>query len=267
MQNAPSFFPIPSQTEVISWQLQYPGAYTQISTRGSWTSRNCSIGNTSSTRSSECSTRNCSTCFVNKDDFLGVTPRYDAAARQEIMKRTPTTVQTQVRQLEHEADDRCSPEANQALEDQRKHSVTAVTSEVWRRDEQLYDLRTELSPHAPHAEDVSQQQDQECAGLHPHLAGDWFRTTQQCREMFEGSRTAQSAVGPDIERFRRSEEEHLREVRRHNNDRNNLRLHKGVGQTSNPTNPGHQKANKSFANYAAKLCYCKHQLGDSVIKT
>ena len=32
--------------------------------------------------------------------------------------------------------------------------VSEVTPEVWRRDEQLFDLRTELSLEAPHAEDV-----------------------------------------------------------------------------------------------------------------
>ena len=35
--------------------------------------------------------------------------------------------------------------AYQALEEQWTFLVTEVTSEVWRRDEQLYDLRSELS--------------------------------------------------------------------------------------------------------------------------
>ena len=37
--------------------------------------------------------------------------------------------------------------------------------------------------------------------------------------MFEESRTAQSAAGPEIDRLRRREEELRREVRRQNNDR------------------------------------------------
>ena len=58
-------------------------------------------------------------------------------------------------------------EANQVLEDQREPLVTEVTSEVWRRGEQVYDVRRELSLQALHAEDASQQQQhQEYAGLH-----------------------------------------------------------------------------------------------------
>ena len=75
-------------------------------------------------------------------------------------------VQMQVRRLEQEADarfsqrlrdllSRFSQEANQALENQREILVTEVTSEVWRRDEQVYDLRTELSLQALHQEDVT----------------------------------------------------------------------------------------------------------------
>ena len=49
--------------------------------------------------------------------------------------------------------------------------VTDVTAELWRRDEQVQYLRTELSLHAPHSEDVTQQQSHEYAGLHKHLIG------------------------------------------------------------------------------------------------
>ena len=86
-------------------------------------------------------------------------------------------------------------EAKQALEDNRAKLVTEVTSEVWRRDEQLNDLRTEVSLQAPHAEDVSQQQKKEHAGLHQHLTG-LAQETQQCPELFEESRILQSAAGP-----------------------------------------------------------------------
>ena len=103
-------------------------------------------------------------------------------------------------------------EANQALEDQWEIVVTEATSEVCRRDEQLHDLRTELSLQTLHAEDVSQQQNQEHAGLHQQLTGLVQETLQQ-RELLEASRTAQSAAGPKIDRFWRREEELLREVR------------------------------------------------------
>ena len=43
--------------------------------------------------------------------------------------------------------------------------VTEVTSEVWRRNEQVHDFRTELSLRAPHSEEISQHQNQEYAGL------------------------------------------------------------------------------------------------------
>ena len=87
------------------------------------------------------------------------------------------------------------------------------------------------------------------------------RCTQPYREMFEESRAAHSATGPEIDRIRRREEELLREVRSHKNDRaifwgsiilESDRL--GVWQ-----NPGHQKTSSSFASYAAKLCNCENQ--------
>ena len=86
-----------------------------------------------------------------------------------------------------------------------------VTLEVWRR-------RTELSLHALHAEDVSQQQNQEYAWPHQQLTG-LVEETKQYRELFEESRIAQSAAGPEIDRLRRREEELLRQVQRNNDDR------------------------------------------------
>ena len=75
-------------------------------------------------------------------------------------------------------------EASQALEDVR--DILVATSEVWRREEEVHDLRTELSLHAPHSEDVTHQQNQENAGRHQHLTG-LVQETQQ-RKML----TAQS---------------------------------------------------------------------------
>ena len=51
-------------------------------------------------------------------------------------------------------------EADKALEDQRANLVTEVTAEVWKRYEQGHDLPTELSLHALHSEDVTQQHSQ-----------------------------------------------------------------------------------------------------------
>ena len=54
----------------------------------------------------------------------------------------------------HEVDllSRFSQEANQTLKHQQEILMTA---EVFRRDEQLFDLRPELSLHAPHAEETA----------------------------------------------------------------------------------------------------------------
>ena len=77
-------------------------------------------------------------------------------------------VQVQIRKLEHEAGAQCSPrqreqssrfsqETNQALVNLQEVLVTEVKSEMWRRDEQVYDLRTGPSLQALHSEDVVQQ--------------------------------------------------------------------------------------------------------------
>ena len=77
-----------------------------------------------------------------------------------------------------ELSSRFSHEAIQALENHREQFVTEM-----RRDEQVHDLRTELSLQALHSEDATQQQTQECAGLHQHLTG-LVQETQQHREIF-----------------------------------------------------------------------------------
>ena len=88
----------------------------------------------------------------------------------------------QAGQVEHEGDakfsqrqrellSRFSQEAAQTPENMLEILVTEVTSEVWRRDEQVHDLRTDLSLHALHSQDVTQKRHQEYAGLHQHLTG------------------------------------------------------------------------------------------------
>ena len=174
-------------------------------------------------------------CIIKKGEFLAATHQYEAVAMQNLVSASATNseahnynVQMRVRQLDQEADaryshrhrellSRVSQEANQALEDLRKNLVTEVPSEVWRRNEQLYNLRTELSHQAPRSEDASQKQSEEYAGLHQLLTG-LVQESQQYREMFEESRAAHSA-GPEIDRLRQREEEFLREVRRYNNDK------------------------------------------------
>ena len=88
-----------------------------------------------------------------------------------------------------------------------------------RREQCTHDLRTKLSLQALHSEDVTQQQNQEYAGLHRHLTG-FVQDTQQYRKMFEDSRAAQSAAGREIDRLRRREAELQREVRRYMTEQN-----------------------------------------------
>ena len=82
----------------------------------------------------------------------------------------------------------------------------------------MYDLHTELSLRALHAEDFTQEISQEYTGQHQHLTG-LVQETQQFREMFEESRAAQSVTGPAIERLRQRGAELLREVRHRYHDR------------------------------------------------
>ena len=82
----------------------------------------------------------------------------------------------------------------------------------------MCEFRTEVSLQAPHAAYVSQKQKGQHAGPHQHLTG-LVQETQQYQEMFEESRTAQSAAGAEINRLRQREAEFIREVRRDKNDR------------------------------------------------
>ena len=70
--------------------------------------------------------------------------------------------------------------------------VAEVTSEVCRRDEQLYDLNTELVLHAPYSDDVAKQQNQEYAGVHQDLTG-LVQETRQNRHNV--SRISNCSVG------------------------------------------------------------------------
>ena len=161
-------------------------------------------------------------------EFLAATHQYEAAARQNLVNSSARNneahkynVQMQARHLEQETDarfSRFSSEANQPHQNQGGNLVTEVSFEVWGRDEQVFGVRAELSLHAPHQEDVTQQQSQEYAGQHQHMAG-LVQETQQHRAMFEGSRVAHSATGPEIERLRQRETELAREARQQKNAR------------------------------------------------
>ena len=99
--------------------------------------------------------------------FLAATHIYEAAARPNLVITLASNsevhncnVQIQVRQLEQEADANVHKDRRDMFFDYlrqikplkicEKNLVTEVTSEVWRRDQQVYELRTELSLQARH---------------------------------------------------------------------------------------------------------------------
>ena len=115
-------------------------------------------------------------------------------------------------------------------------------------------LRTELSPQALHAEDVSQQHIQEYAGLHQRLTGlaQEHCNIERCLQNFEllNRLLDQHFIDFDEER-NSSHEKHDVTV----TTEQILRLHyQGTGQRWSPRNPGQQKSSNEFANYAAKFC-------------
>ena len=111
-------------------------------------------------------------CFTNKQgEFLAATHQCEAlSVLWHQMVRRNFYVQIQVRQLEQEADARffdVDPpmKQNTLLRIIGKFWKRKSIKEVWKRYEQVSDLRTDLSLQAPHAQDVSQQQNQEYPGL------------------------------------------------------------------------------------------------------
>ena len=114
--------------------------------------------------------------MLRQREFLPANHQYEAVARRKY--KFDSCIKKQMREC---LKDRGNwyldfPHgANQALEDRRETLVTEVTTEVWRRDDQLYLLLTERSRQALHAEDVSQQRNQACMLDHVSICQDWFR--------------------------------------------------------------------------------------------
>ena len=114
------------------------------------------------------------------------------------------------------------------------------------------DLGTELCLQALHSKDVSQQQNQGLCWTTSAL--------EKYREMFEESRTAQPAVGPEIDRLRRREDELPREARRQNNERakldaqpprNRTYLESHKSRTSETTAIDLRNTSDNFSDWAA----------------
>ena len=230
VRNVPSLHPIPSQTRVNPWQLQYPSAYPQCVRAVLGPQETVQLVTQRAREALNDQRETARRALLHQLPLL-TTKRLRGnilpVLWQETMSRTVimcrckfgSSNMEQMRGFlnDRELSSRFSQDADQVLEDQRQIWATKVTSRVWRRGEQVHDLRTELSLQALHAEDATQQQNQEYVGLHEHMTG-LVQETQHSREMFEESRIAQSAAGPEIDRLRRREEE-LLEVRRLNNDR------------------------------------------------
>ena len=168
-----------------------------------------------------------------------------------------------VRQLENEADaifslrrrellSRFSQETNEALEDQREILVAEVTSEVWRREEQVCDWRTELSRQALHSEDVTQTQKSRICWTTSAPDRTGSGNTGISRDVWRISSWS-------ISRWTRNWSTCVREVRHQKNDRAIFHAPWWRNRTDlSPTNPGQKKASNYFANYAAKSCNWKH---------
>ena len=102
---------------------------------GYWTSRNCSIGSTTITTSSEWSARNGSTCPAPSTIRSGCGKKWSAQLKCADASSTARTWS------------RCALVSKTegtviaSFPRQRDKLVTEVTSEVWKRDEQVHDLR------------------------------------------------------------------------------------------------------------------------------
>ena len=206
VRNVHSLRPIPNQTGLHPWQSQ--NFQCVLAALGSQKADQLCTPREASHHQRETARR---APRPQQGEFLAATHQYEAAARHNLVNTLARVhevhnykVQMQVRQLEQEADarlsqrgrvSRFSQEANQAVGNQPENLVTEVTSEVWRRDEQVYDLHTELSLQAPHQEDVTQHQSQEYAEPHQPLTV-LVQEREQYREMFEESRAAHSPTGP-----------------------------------------------------------------------
>ena len=205
-------------------------------------------------------------------ELLAATHLCEAAARQNLVNALARNdeahtynVQMQTRQPEHEADarfsrrhkellSRFSQEANQALENQRDIFVKEPTSEVRRRDEQVYDSRTKLSIQTLHSKRHNATTKSRLRWTTPELDRIGSRDSSIERSLKNLALLSQlldqKLIDFDEEKKNDYEKYDVTKM-----TEQNLRLNfRRIGQTWSPTNPGHRKATKSFAIFAAKLC-------------
>ena len=208
--------------------------------------------------------------------FLASTHHCEAAARQNLCEHFGARnteapnyeVQKQVRQREHEADARCSQrlrelwswfsqEANQALEKQREILATEVTSEVWRRGEQVYTIYVRNSVFK-HYTRKTLRNSWTTSALDRIGSGN----TANIEKMFEESQASDSATGPDLERLRQREAQNFYEKYdiKMMTEPDLMHWYQGIGQTRNLMSPEPQETSKSLAIHAATSCNWQHPL-------
>ena len=155
MQNVHTLQPIPNQTEEHPWQLQYPATYLQIVHAVLGTQDAVQLV-TQGARESLNDQRETARLVLHHQQiyFLAATHQNIVLARQNfsiILARnseahkkgagasstTRTGTDARFSQRPREMSFGFSQEADQALEHQRENVVSEVTSEVWRRDEQV----------------------------------------------------------------------------------------------------------------------------------
>ena len=120
-------------------------------------------------------------------EFLAATHQHEAALKQNLvntlernneMKYTITTCRCKFGKSNkkqmcdvHKDEKICYrdfPRSKSSSWKSARNFVDEMISDVWRRNEQPYELRTKLRPQALHQEDVTQHQRQPYAGLHQH---------------------------------------------------------------------------------------------------
>ena len=219
--NAHRLQPIPHQTSVNPWQMLYPVTDPQ------------SVPAVLGPQAVQLVTQRAGEPLNIKEKFLLPLIQCEAAARQNLVNTLARRNLTQLQRADatrtrsrraifprqRELLSRLCQKAYQPLENQREHLVTEVTSSVWRRDEQVYELRTEPSLQALHSEDVTQQQSQEDAGLHQHFNRLGSGNTAISRDVWKNLELLNQPLKLKLNDFDKEKQEVLREVRHQNHDR------------------------------------------------
>ena len=135
-----------------------------------------------------------------------------------------------------------------------------MPSEVWRRDEQIHDLRTELSLHALHSEDVTQQQKSKICWTTSAIDRFGFKKHSNIERCLKNLELLNRLLDQTLIDFD-EEEELFRSVRQQKNERAKFEA-RSLRNRADMEPPIHDiwRPAINFVNYTAKSCNCRHQL-------